>query len=219
MLLLQLTLVEEIRMKRKFLFTILGIILTIALVTAAVYQEPWSADVDAGGFNLNNVNNVTANNFLGNLSGNMDWDNLQNYPAACPGSSAITTLGDSVTCSDLWVDAAGDNMTGALWINATSETDSQLTLGPGISAVGLAVPGITIGATSGNVAIILGLDGSNFATISWEDLATDYLKIDTGASNRKIRIQQSGGLLDVGGALNVTGNLTVNEYLFSNDWT
>lgn len=45
---------------------------------------------------------------------NLNWSSLQNYPAACPGSSAITQLGDSTTCSDLWLDSAGDNATGNL---------------------------------------------------------------------------------------------------------
>ncbi len=54
--------------------------------------------------------NVTADD----LRGNLPWNNLTNYPVACPGSSAITNLDDSVTCTDAWVDAAGDNMTGNL---------------------------------------------------------------------------------------------------------
>lgn len=45
---------------------------------------------------------------------NMSWVGLHHYPAACPASSAITQLGDSVTCTDSWIDAAGDNITGTL---------------------------------------------------------------------------------------------------------
>jgi len=48
------------------------------------------------------------------INASIDWINLRNYPAACPGSSAITQLNDSVTCSDLWVDVAGDAMSGNL---------------------------------------------------------------------------------------------------------
>ena len=48
------------------------------------------------------------------LNGTLYWSKLKDYPAACPGSGAITALNDSVTCSDLWVDEAGDTMTGNL---------------------------------------------------------------------------------------------------------
>lgn len=47
------------------------------------------------------------------------WTNLQDYPAACP-AGAITALNDSVTCTDAWVDVAGDTMTGDLIINSSS---------------------------------------------------------------------------------------------------
>lgn len=47
------------------------------------------------------------------ITGNSTWTH-QSYPAACPGSSAVTTIGDSNTCQDLWVDEAGDKMTGTL---------------------------------------------------------------------------------------------------------
>lgn len=47
------------------------------------------------------------------LTGTLNWTLLEEYPAACPGSSAITQLDDAVTCSDLWLDSDGlDNVTG-----------------------------------------------------------------------------------------------------------
>lgn len=98
-------------MKTKLNLAILGIILTITLVSAAFFPEPWGADVDADNYNLDNVNNVTANNFIGSFIGDVDsmnWTKLKNYPVACPGSGAITTLDDSVTCSDLWFDVTGN---------------------------------------------------------------------------------------------------------------
>lgn len=60
-------------------------------------------------FNLTNATNVSAIY----LNGNSSWIH-QSYPTACPGSGAITQLGDAVTCSDLWVDTAGDSMTGGI---------------------------------------------------------------------------------------------------------
>ncbi len=115
-------------MKRKFLFGVIAAIALMAFASAAIYVEPWNTDVDAGGHDIDNVNNITANNFLGNVSGNMDWSNLQNYPSACPGSSAVTTLGDSATCSDLWVDVAGDTMTGALHISNVLNITGNFTI-------------------------------------------------------------------------------------------
>ena len=101
--------------KMKKIFILLISLFLLSFVYAGLILESWSADVDAGNNNLNNVNNITANNFIGNITGEitgaMDWTHLQNYPSACPGSSAITTLGDSVTCSDLWVDVTGDDVT------------------------------------------------------------------------------------------------------------
>jgi hypothetical protein len=54
--------------------------------------------------------------FLEWIFGDMEripWVNLTDYPAACP-SGAITQLGDTITCTDDWVDVAGDTMTGNL---------------------------------------------------------------------------------------------------------
>ena len=53
----------------KKIFLILGIILAVALVSATVYPEAWGNDVDAGDHNIDNVNNITAVNFLGTLIG------------------------------------------------------------------------------------------------------------------------------------------------------
>ena len=87
-----------------------------------------------------NQNVTTTSNVTFNLiNGNSTWQH-QSYPSACPASSAITQLGDSVTCQDLWVDEAGDTMTGDLifsaghgvnasyilnepWINDTEESN------------------------------------------------------------------------------------------------
>jgi len=35
-----------------------------------------------------------------NISGNLKWTDLYDYPVACPANSAITQLNDSVTCTD-----------------------------------------------------------------------------------------------------------------------
>ena len=108
-------------MKKKILIGAILTIAFIALVSAAIYVEPWNSNQRGDNYNLTGVGWITADfingTFLGENSGTMNWTKLQNYPAACPGGSAITGLNDSVTCSDLWVDVAGDNMTGDLNID------------------------------------------------------------------------------------------------------
>lgn len=116
-------------MERKFILGILGIIFAISLVSAAFYPEPFNTNVDFNNYNATGADIMSAKKIIGaiivgNYTGAMNWTVLQNYPVACPGSSAVTTLDDSVTCSDLWVNSAGDNMTGSLnttsYINARS---------------------------------------------------------------------------------------------------
>lgn len=113
-------------------FILFGFLCLIALVSAAIYQEPWIQNQLGDNHNLTEMGWISANTlngtniigtFTGEVEGNMNWTFLQNYPSVCPGSSAITQLNDSVTCSDLWVDVAGDTMTGNLNVtgNVTAE--------------------------------------------------------------------------------------------------
>lgn len=112
-------------MKKIFAF---GILLLIAFASAAIYQEPWIQNQLGDQHNLSDMDYISANFFNGTLTGevtgSMNWTKLQNFPAACPGSSAITQLNGSVTCSDLWVDVSGDVMTGNL--NLTSQNVSAI---------------------------------------------------------------------------------------------
>ena len=104
-------------MKNKLLFGIISVIALIVLASAAIYTEPWNQNQRGGNYNLTGMDYITSNYFVGSFVGDLDsmnWTKLKNYPVACPGSGAVTTLGDSVTCSDLWVDVAGDTMTGNL---------------------------------------------------------------------------------------------------------
>jgi len=111
-------------MNKKILLGIVAIILAIAFVAAVAYPEPFNSNVDAGLYNLSNANwvsaftingtNIVAGDITvsGNMSGEVNWTYLWNYPAACPGSSSITQLGDSVTCSDLWFNLDGNETIG-----------------------------------------------------------------------------------------------------------
>ena len=123
--------------KKKLIFSLLGIIFLLTFVIAVSYPEPFNSNVDANQYNISNADWVSANvlngttitgTFTGEVTGTMNWTKLQNYPAACPGSGAITLLNDSVTCSDLWVDVAGDTMTGALHISNVLNITGNFTI-------------------------------------------------------------------------------------------
>ena len=153
-------------MKKKYIFLLLSIFV-IGLVAAIVYQEPWSANNDAGGFNLTNLNWVVADifsgEFIGENTGSMNWTKLQNYPTACPASGAITTLGDSVTCSDLWVDVAGDVMTGGLNMSQNN-----------ISNISYLNPGAEDLSAGGNFAVVGNITGNQFYGEMWVHNETGY---------------------------------------------
>lgn len=82
---------------------ILGLILAAVIVSAAIYQEPWSLNQNGGFKNLTNMDNIQANKYTGNFtvtnSSTIDWVALNNYPVACPDGYFISQLNDSTICS------------------------------------------------------------------------------------------------------------------------
>ena len=85
-------------MKRKIIIGLILLILLVGFVVGAIIpKDDWDFKDFYNIFNVNNITskNITADNFFGNLS----WNYLKNYPVACPASSAITQLGDSVVCT------------------------------------------------------------------------------------------------------------------------
>ncbi|GAG63507.1 unnamed protein product [marine sediment metagenome] len=111
------------KLSKKY-FIPLVLILVVTLVTAAFYPEPFTSNIDMNDLNITNADYIEANTFAGiftgNVTGSMNWTFLKNYPTECPGSGAITKLNDTTVCSDLWVDVAGDTITGNLTFS-TSE--------------------------------------------------------------------------------------------------
>ncbi len=124
-----------------------------------------------------------------NITGGIDWTNLQSYPAACPTGYAITTLGDAVTCTEFISFAANINMRGysiynATWVNVTN-----------LNASNVYATSFVIGAdiiTTSEFAYLDGLD-QNVATVS----NVTFNNITVAES------QYIGGNLDVAG--NITG--------------
>lgn len=100
-------------MKKKLLFGIIGVIAIIALVSAAteIFSEPWNTNQRGGNHNLTEMEWISADtlngtniigvdiDMSGNLTGELNWTYLWNYPSACSGSGAIYQLGDTLTCS------------------------------------------------------------------------------------------------------------------------
>ena len=74
-------------------------------VNSSEYWDDLDSPTSITGLSTSNINSL-------------NWTVLQNYPDACP-SGAITTLGDTVTCTDGWVDITGDSMSGNLTFNPT----------------------------------------------------------------------------------------------------
>ena len=102
-------------------------------------------------------------------------------------------------------------------VSYTTEANSQIALGPplGIAAVNLSVPVIEIGATSGNTAIILVINATDYCMIDWYgDGSPDYMRITTPSSSRVLALQTSGGKVGIYNAtpdhmLSVNGDLYV----------
>ena len=210
-------------MKKKLLIGLITLISLMALVSATIYTEPWNSDQDGGNKTLSNMFNVSSQyfygsfigNIFGNISGNVAWSNLTDYPSACPGSSAITTLGDSVTCSDLWVDVSGDKMTGNLtfsnsgilnlsliqsrnWTNVTI-TESQISDLQDYLINGTNVNLLNINASSATIHGNLNVTGVSYLgniIISADNITVDNI------------IPLSGGDISLNGNLSIYDKIT-----------
>jgi len=220
---------------------LLAIFLVLTLVTATFYPEPFTGNLDINDYNITNANYIIANYFDGIFTGNvtgevtgaMNWTKLQNYPVACAGSSAVTTLDDSVTCSDLWVDEAGDTMTGNLtfsnsgilnisliesldWTNVTV-TENQ------ISDLQIYLINNTAGWTL-NFSNIFSSDWTN-VTVTESQISDlqDYLINETSASMTDIYASNFNGLptycyQETANVSTACGGLATGSYSFTGDW-
>ena len=113
--------------------TLLAVLLIGIMLTGFAASIPFTPQGDIelhSRYDILNATDITTTNITGtNNSVPTDWVMLKTYPAACP-SGAITTLGDTVTCTDSWVDVTGDDMTGDLnfsYANITNATNVNAT--------------------------------------------------------------------------------------------
>lgn len=76
-------------------YGLIAFLLLIGVSYLVIADSNMYVSLNMQGKNIYNISNLTAVNLQGNLS----WGNLTHYPTACPAGSAVTTLGDSVTCT------------------------------------------------------------------------------------------------------------------------
>ena len=105
---------------KKLLFCLIFLIILSSFSYAATLIKPRQIDRNWTGYNLT-LDYLTAKF----LDGNLSWDDLYNYPSACPSGTAITKLGDTITCTavgDQWdynITTLSNNTDGKLDINAS----------------------------------------------------------------------------------------------------
>jgi len=64
------------------------------------------------------IGDVNATNFIGNLN----WTYLQNYPTACPANTFVTTIGDTITCTQATYEGLAGTPQNAGWYNISTQT-------------------------------------------------------------------------------------------------
>jgi len=72
-------------------------------------SSPWFVINSNGYSGFKNITPGVDLDVEGEIKGNINWTNLQNYPVACT-NGAITQLDDSVTCTDGWYELSGEQV-------------------------------------------------------------------------------------------------------------
>ena len=168
--------------------TLLTVLLIGIMLTGFAASIPFTPQGDIelhSRYDILNATNITGSN----NSVPTDWVMLKTYPVACV-SGAITELGDTVTCTDSWVDATGDDMTGDLnfsYANITNATNINATTfyegGSLLSAIYCALAGCTM---TGDVAM-----GSNNITGAANVNATTFYQDDNAVIDASTISSQS----------------------------
>lgn len=200
-----------------------------------------SSGVTFSSLNVTGKTNITGNlsayyAFFENLTAPLSWVNLYNYPVACEANSAITQLGDSVICTDYWYNPGESasflnvnlsvlnatnitvyNMTMPLFSSCDLKTDASGNFYCGVDATGAG------GSSRGTVQPLyndsnfdyLNMTMLNYSFGNWSLDKPNYLTMvntsrfltnGSDASFRNVNVSD----------LNVTGNITANNYLCLN---
>ncbi len=117
-----------------------------------------------------------------NLSGNLTWLDLYNYPSACPADSYITKLGDSVTCTEL-IDT-DTNLTETdvmIFVNGSNVYLNLLSIAEGsLSFFGFDV---AFGVGDGTSTVLAFFNSSVYGVISYVDKASNGIAVLGGTSD------------------------------------
>ncbi|MFA5133013.1 MAG: hypothetical protein WC444_06830 [Candidatus Paceibacterota bacterium] len=130
------------------------------LYTTNLYATNLEKNLDATGFNITSAAFISATN----LSGALIWSDLHTYPAACPANSAVTTVNDSITCTDGLYTLAEQVANHGNW---SADKSSYLALAGGTMTGNIVmnsknVTGITyLNATNQDLGGQLNMTGSN----------------------------------------------------------
>ncbi|HEX5429875.1 MAG TPA: hypothetical protein VFX17_02215, partial [Patescibacteria group bacterium] len=130
-------------------------------------------------------------------SGTVDWTALNNYPAACAAGKAITSLGDTVTCSTF----------------ATSDTNTTYTSGSGLSLTGTT---FSIDAAFPNTFSALQSYSGGLASTENGNTSTSYAfygkrNTDTSPAGMLLQFQNAAANANLF-TIDVAGNATGGTY-------
>jgi len=97
--------------KKIFIHFTVALVMFAALALAVNYPMTPKADIDLQGHQLLNAGNVT---------GNISWKSIDDWPPNCSAGYYVSGLDDSVTCTD-------SGMVGSTWTDSQNASDKNLT--------------------------------------------------------------------------------------------
>lgn len=213
--------------------TILAANLSGNLTWSALYSYPSSCGDDqyvsalgdsATCTAINNVDlsgyiNSTSSILAVNLSGNLSWSSLYNYPGACPSGQFLTQLGDTVTCAPVTVIFNNLTLNATLIIKAVNLSQNLSLSHNGTTAIFDSLNSFMFVASSNASAF-------EFVIGDRPSFPVGYFRIENGSINttgnfslgdriffRNGQFIRSlnDGEIQVSGNFNVTSNLSIQD--------
>ncbi len=162
--------------------------------------------ITSGTWNGSTITDAYVNdNITISSTGTVDWTALNNYPAACAAGSAVTQLGDTVTCTAFAAASGGSGyiqnqnasaQAANSWISGTTRSDGGLLA----TSLDTAAAGGTLSLGSTN-ATTLNIGGGS---------ATETVNIGNSTGNDTVNIATSTGTDAVNIGTNAASSTTTN---------
>lgn len=187
-----------------FMLMVLSVSLGLNLVSA---DSDLFDNLNGNGYILFNFTNITGT--YGSM--NISWGNLTNFPLSCPAGTAITALGQAVTCTAIGNSSFNQTLTDGLYVPYSGAINNIDILPYNITVNKLIVNGslVSIGnftASKGSTAIGL-VNDINTATVESTG-AGSFISIGSTSTARNNTVLASGtGAFLVGGISNVNSSL------------